>query len=124
MDRMTSVMIVDDNPEVRDVLQELLSLRGFSVSTAQSGLSALLRIGLERPSCLVLDLKLEDISGFEIYRVLRADPDLRDLPVLFISGAYPDEEWVRRQLGSGPIHFLAKPVVEIDLVQAVSSLVA
>jgi len=122
MDRQPSVMVVDDNSEVRDVIRELLALQGFSVTTAGNGLAALLRIGVERPSCLVLDLKLEDVSGFEVYRVLRADPDLRDLPVLFISGAYPDEEVVRRQLDGGPVHFLPKPVIEDDLVRAVRSL--
>jgi CheY-like chemotaxis protein len=123
-DMLPKVLIVDDNPGVRDVLRDLLAVEGYPVSTAEGGLCALLRIGMMRPSCVVLDLKLDDVSGFEIYRVLREDPEFRELPVLFISGAYPDEEWVRRQIGTGPVHYLPKPIVQEDLVRAVRILTA
>jgi CheY-like chemotaxis protein len=118
------ILVVDDQVEVREVLKDLLTVAGYSVSAVGGGLAALLRIGAERPACLILDLKLDDVSGFEIYRVLREDPDFRDLPVLFISGAYPDGEWVRRQLGTGPIRFLSKPMKHEDLTRTLEELLA
>lgn len=123
VDVRQSVIVVEDNPDLREVLKEMLDLQGFRVTTAEGGLPGLLRIGSERPACLILDIKLEDVSGFEVYRVLRKHPDFRDLPVLFISGAYPDEEWVRRQLDAGTVHFLPKPLIENDLLRAVRELI-
>jgi CheY-like chemotaxis protein len=116
------ILVVDDDRDVREVLCDLLSEEGFPVSTAAGGLAGLLRIGRDRPDCVVLDLKLDDISGFEIYRVLREDPDFRALPILLISGAYSDEEWVRKQVGTGPMRYLAKPIDHEDLVNVVRSL--
>jgi CheY-like chemotaxis protein len=118
------LLVVDDNPGVRDVLRDLLAIEGYPVSTAGGGLSALLRIGTVRPACVILDLKLDDVSGFEIYRVLREEPGFQELPVLFISGAYPDEQWVRRQVGTGPVHYLPKPIIREDLLRAVRLLTA
>jgi len=92
------------------------------VAGAESGLAALLRIGLERPGCLVLDLKLQDVSGFEIFRTLRDCSVFEDLPVLFISGVYHDDVWIRRQLGSGPFEYLPKPVDQDDLFRVIRSL--
>jgi len=122
-DEPPRVLVVDDDQEVREVLRDLLVLDGFPVSTAAAGLPALLRIGRERPDCVVLDLKLEDISGFEVYRVLRADPEFCRLPVLLVSGAYSDSDWVSRQVGTGPVRYLSKPIIHEDLVSAIRALV-
>lgn len=120
--RPKSILVVDDNPEVREVLRDLLEMEGFSVTTAEGGLSALLQIGRSRPGCVVLDLRLDGPSGFEVHRALRADPEFQDLPVLFISGAYADEAAVRRQLDEVPVHYLPKPLVHEELVRVVRSL--
>ena len=119
-----SVLVVDDDREVREVLKDLLRVEGFPVTTAAGGLSALLRIGSDRPECVVLDLRLQDVSGFDICRALRADPDFCRTPVLIISGAYADADWVRRQVGMGPLHYLSKPIVQQDLIHAIRSLVS
>lgn len=116
------VLVVDDDPEVRSVLRELLELEGYEVRVADSGLSALLRIGCDQPHCVVLDLKLQDVSGFEVYRVMRNAVEFRELPVLFISGAYHDEEWIRRQMGTGPFAYLPKPVDQDDLTRVLRDL--
>jgi CheY-like chemotaxis protein len=118
------VLVVDDDPEVRHVLRELLEIEGYEVRLADGGLSALLRIGRDVPDCVVLDLKLQDISGFEVYRALRAETDFRALPVLFISGAYHDEEWIRRQMGCGPYAYLAKPIDQDDLARVLREIIA
>ena len=118
------VLVVDDDPEVRRVLRELLEIEGYDVRVADGGLSALLRIGRDIPDCVVLDLKLQDISGFEVYRALRCENDFRDLPVLFISGAYHDEEWIRRQMGTGPFAYLAKPIDQDDLTRVLREILA
>lgn len=118
------ILVIDDDPEVRSVLSELLTLEGFTVTTAGSGLSALVRVGYDRPDCIVLDLKLQDISGFEVYRVLRSEPEFSRLPILFISGAYHDEAWIRNQIGTGPFEYLPKPVELEALIASIATLLS
>lgn len=122
MTRRPRILVVDDDAEVGAVLREMLELAGFSVATAGSGLSALVRIGVERPDLIVLDLKLQDISGFDVYRALRQEPEFQRLPVLFISGAYHDEDWIRGQAGTGPFEYLPKPVDLDVLLMAIDGL--
>lgn len=110
------ILIVDDNDEVLATLSELLEAEGFRVTACGSGLAALLRIGLDRPSLVLLDLKLSDISGFDVHRVIRADADLSDLPILFISGVYLDQELLRTRLNDPHARLLLKPVPESELV--------
>jgi CheY-like chemotaxis protein len=118
------ILVVDDQADVREVLAELLAAEGFDVQTAEGGLAALLRIGCLRPDCLVLDMKLQDINGLEVLRTLRRDPQFRSLPVLFISAVFRDESWLQQELGSEPLHYLPKPIVQEDLVRVIRALLA
>ena len=119
-----TILVVDDDPEVRAVLRELLELEGYVVREADGGLSALIQVGRDLPDVVVLDLKLLDVSGFDVYRALRADHDFRTLPILFISGAYHDVEWIRRQVGTGPFAYLQKPIDQDDLTRELRLILA
>jgi CheY-like chemotaxis protein len=80
-----SVLIVDDDPALRDVLSSLLVEDGWRVTTAADGAAALEALAHERPSAMVLDLMMPRIDGFEVLRTLREQPTTRDLPVIVIT---------------------------------------
>ncbi|HUR08024.1 MAG TPA: response regulator transcription factor [Nonomuraea sp.] len=69
------VLVVDDEPNIRDLLSEALSLNGFTVRTASSGRAALDAVRRERPDIIVLDVMLPDLDGFTVARRLREAPD-------------------------------------------------
>jgi signal transduction histidine kinase/CheY-like chemotaxis protein len=80
-----SVLIVDDDPALREVLSSLLEQDGWQVDTASDGATALAMMKRERPSAVVLDLMMPGLDGFEVLHALRAQPTTRDLPVIVIT---------------------------------------
>jgi DNA-binding response OmpR family regulator len=118
------VLIVDDNPEILEMLTELLEISGYRVTCCSRGLSALLTIGRVRPDLVVLDIKLDDISGFDVYRALRAEAEFVDLPILFVSGVFLDEEMIRGRLGDPTARLLLKPIPGERLVLEIEQAMA
>ncbi|MBU1700845.1 MAG: response regulator [Candidatus Eisenbacteria bacterium] len=124
---MARLLILDDNTELLETFKELLELHGYDIVTCPSGLQGLLLLGYEKPDLLILDLQLKDSEGFQIFRILRADPRSADLPVLFVSGVFLEKEVKIKDLapeGGGPTAFLSKPVAEEVLIAEVERLLA
>ena len=84
---MGLILVVDDEPDARELLAMLLELEGHSVKTAQDGLEALdvLRDGL-RPSLILLDVMMPRLSGFGVLSCVRQMPGLAKVPVVLVSG--------------------------------------
>ena len=80
------ILVVDDDPDVRDSLSECLSSSGHAVSTAENGQSALEQIGGGlRPDLILLDLRMPLLDGYQVLERLRASERLRDIPVLLVT---------------------------------------
>jgi CheY-like chemotaxis protein len=83
------IMVVDDDPDIRESLELLLRLHGHPVITAADGEEALerLRATGDRPCVILLDLMMPRMSGFELHAALSSDPALADIPIVVITGA-------------------------------------
>ena len=82
------ILVVDDEPEIRVLVERALSARGWSVETAPDGEEALARIAARPPAIVLLDAMLPRIHGFEVARRLRADPRTREIPVVMMTAVY------------------------------------
>ena len=87
------VLVVDDHPETREMLERVLTLEGIRVRTAGSVLRAVeaLHDGSPRPALIVTDLMMPQTSGWDFLKHLRSEPDLQALPIIVITGAEPGE---------------------------------
>jgi CheY-like chemotaxis protein len=103
-----SVLVVDDNPDVREALQMLLELRGHTVTTAGTGRAALDVAATLRPDVVVLDLGLPDISGLEVATQIRSNAELGSTVLIALSGRGQPED-VKRSRAAGFDHHLVKP---------------
>lgn len=83
--RPKRILLVDDDPQVADLLRQSLSETEFSLESAPDGLAGLERIAAQPPDLLLLDLLMPNLDGFGVIERLRADPGTRDLPVIVIS---------------------------------------
>ena len=103
------VLVVDDNPSLRDVLTVLLRQAGYGVETAEHGREALdrLRAAPDRPCLILLDLTMPVMSGPQFRAAQAGDPALADIPVLVISAQHDGSE-VAAALGA--VGYLEKPV--------------
>ncbi len=79
------VLVVDDNPILRQIYRRVLEAEGFAVQEAESGNRALQLIGRSRPALVLLDLMMVDMDGFKFLDQLRSRSDGADLPVVVLS---------------------------------------
>jgi CheY-like chemotaxis protein len=106
---MTRVLMAEDSAVNRELLREILELKGFEVDEAWDGEEALEKIGRSRPDILLLDIGMPKLDGFGVIRRVRQDPSLADLPVLAVT-AYAMRGDRERGLSAGFDGYLAKPV--------------
>ena len=105
-DRIPQVLVVDDEPNIRELVQVALKFHGCAVSTAASGLDALRQAEALRPDLIVLDVVLPDLDGFEVCRRLRAAGD--EVPVIFLTARDTSSDTVTG-LALGGDDYVTKP---------------
>lgn len=113
-----NVLVVDDDPGVRGVLDRFLSGQGYSVETVEDGETALRRIREREPDLLLLDVYLPGISGMDVLYALQGEGRL--IPTLTFSGM-PDDEMARESVLLGATDFIYKPFTLTHLENDVMS---
>jgi CheY-like chemotaxis protein len=103
------ILYVDDDPILREFAVVNLATDRASVETAADGRAALTAIATAPPDLVLLDLDMPEMDGFEVLEALRADPELRDLPVIVVTGR-EDVEAVDRAFAVGATSFVVKPL--------------
>jgi two-component system, OmpR family, response regulator MprA len=113
------VLVVDDDPDVRDAVETALELEGHSVTTAADGLAALKRLGQTEFDAVVLDVLMPNLDGFEVCRRLRASGNRT--PVLILTARDSEEDTIRG-LDLGADDYLVKPFGLGELLARVRAL--
>jgi DNA-binding response OmpR family regulator len=108
------ILIVDDDPEIREALKDVLEAEGYEVATAANGREGLERLSTDVPSLVLLDLMMPIMSGGELLAVLRKSAALAELPVVVLS-AWPAEA---EQVNGWTQGYLKKPT-RLDALLAV-----
>jgi two-component system phosphate regulon response regulator PhoB len=116
----TRILVVDDEPDILELVRFNLTQAGFAVETAATGEEALAMLRRSRPDLVVLDLMLPDRSGMDVCRDLRGDPALRTLPVIMLTAK---SEEVDRIVGFelGADDYVVKPFSPRELVLRVQA---
>ena len=115
------LVVVEDDPDLRDVLRESLTREGYVVSVASDGVEGLALIRETRPALVCLDVMMPGKDGIEVCRELRADAEFRALPILMLT-AKGDESDVVLGLGIGADDYMVKPARPKELVARVRAL--
>jgi len=118
---MTSILIVEDNPDNRELLAQQLGAAGYEVVEARDGIDALEKARAEAPDLVLSDLLMPRMDGFMLVREWRADALLRDIPFLVYTATFTDapDERLARDLGADD--FLVKPMESRQLLQRVEA---
>ncbi len=122
---MARVLVVDDEPDLRDLLRMSLGLAGHEVSVASDGHKGLASAREQRPDVVVLDVMMPGLDGWTVLSSLKSDPDphISSIPVLMLTARAEDLDMVRGGI-EGAIRYLTKPFAISDLRQAVADAVA
>ncbi len=116
---MAKIMVVDDELLLRHMLGDALEEAGYSVVLVESGRTALACAKVYRPDCILLDIMMPELDGYDTCAALKADPELAAIPVILIS-ATTDLRVVDRAEQVGAVEVLPKPVSAPQLKQAVA----
>jgi DNA-binding response OmpR family regulator len=108
-DQAKRIIIVEDQPAVADLFEEMLSLDGYQVSKIHSSTGALSVIRAEKPDAVLLDIMMPDVSGLEVLRFMRREPGLQQIPVVIVSAKTLPAD-IRAGLEAGATVYLTKPV--------------
>ena len=111
-------MVVDDSVTVRRVTQRLLQRAGYRVVLAADGLQALEKLQEERPSVVLSDIEMPRMDGFDLVRNIRADAQLKGMPIIMITSRIAEKHRIYAQ-ELGVDHYLGKPYPEDELMRLV-----
>lgn len=118
---MTSVLVIDDEPDIALICKLALSLAGFEVEERDTGQAALDYLAERTPDVVLLDLRLPDLSGWEVLDKLRERDQLANLRVILFSA---HASAAQSAVEAGCVSFIAKPFTPDDLVAHVTAAAA
>jgi len=111
---------VDDNEGNIVVLSEILGqLKQCEITSATTGNEALKQILKQDHQLIILDIKLPDIDGYELARILKSHKRTIDIPIIFCSAIFTAEEWIKKGFELGAIDYLVKPIKEEQLMNKI-----
>ena len=114
------VLVVEDDPSVRGLLQTLLSAEGYEVLTASDGLAGLVKAAASPPALVLLDLMMPDLGGVRVLEQMRESPELVAIPVVVVTGNVEAVSDMRAVLGQDNV-FL-KPFAVGELLARVGAI--
>jgi len=104
------ILVVEDVPNILELLAVTLRFKGYPVVTAVNGQEAIEKIAEHRPALVITDILMPKMDGFALVQNLRTDPKTRQIPLIFLSATYVTPEDKKFALSLGAIRFLEKPV--------------
>ena len=110
------ILVVDDDQHTRKLLQFVLTHDGHEVVEAEDGLDALRQLSRVRPDLVILDVLMPNLDGFSTLQQIRAKPQFKDLPIIFLSSR-ADVSAEYSGLAAGAQHYIVKPFKVQDLLQ-------
>ena len=117
-----SILVVEDIPNVLELLEVTLRFKGYPVVTAQNGEEALEKVALEKPALVITDILMPKMDGYALVHHLRNDSQTSDIPVIFVSATYITPEDRNFALSLGGVRFIEKPIDAEDFLLTVGEI--
>jgi DNA-binding response OmpR family regulator len=115
---MAKVLVLEDDAEVRALLEKLLTHDGFTVKTAGDGLEGLMQIETDKPDLVLCDLMMPNLDGLSFTRAIKKNAGTKDLPVVFLT-AKGDPANMAAGISAGAKFYLTKPFSHAELLAKV-----
>jgi CheY-like chemotaxis protein len=115
---MARILIAEDEPDIRELVAFTLRFAGHEVTATSNGEEALNQASVMIPDLILMDVRMPRMTGYDACRAMKADPELRDIPVVFLSAKGQDSE-IQTGLAAGAEEYLLKPFAPDQLTERV-----
>lgn len=115
-----TILIIDDNEDIRENTAEILSLGGYRTITAENGKKGVEVALSEKPDLIVCDIMMPELDGYGVLHLLRKNPDTENIPLIFLT-AKAERSDLRKGMEMGADDYVTKPFEEIELMNAIES---
>lgn len=118
---MAKILIAEDEPDIRDLVSFTLRFAGHIVVAVSNGAEAVDAARMEKPDLILMDVRMPRMTGYEACAMLKADPTMAHIPVVFLSAKGQDSE-IQTGFNSGATDYLLKPFAPLELTERVKEL--
>ncbi len=120
---MAKILIAEDEPDIRELVAFTLRFAGHEVTPASNGEEAVNLASQIIPDLIMMDVRMPRMTGYDACRAMKADPILKDIPVVFLSAKGQDSE-IQTGLAAGAEEYLLKPFAPDQLTERVKAILA
>jgi CheY-like chemotaxis protein len=120
---MAKILIAEDEPDIRDLVAFTLRFAGHEVVATSNGEEALLSAPAVKPDLILMDVRMPRMTGYDACRAMKADPELKDIPVVFLSAKGQDSE-IQTGMEVGAEEYLLKPFAPDQLTERIRTILA
>jgi CheY-like chemotaxis protein len=120
---MARILIAEDEPDIRELVAFTLRFAGHEVIATSNGEEAVQQAGLVIPDIILMDVRMPRMTGYEACRLMKADPILKDIPVVFLSAKGQDSE-IQTGMDAGAEDYMLKPFAPDQLTERVKTILA
>lgn len=120
---MAKILVAEDERDIRDLVSFTLQYAGYDVISASNGEEALQLAMKEKPDLILSDVRMPKMTGYEVCKRLKADPEMQHIPVVFLSAKGQEAE-VQTGLAVGATDYLLKPFAPDQLMARVAEILA
>jgi DNA-binding response OmpR family regulator len=120
---MAKILIAEDERDIRDLVSFTLRFAGYEVVTAANGEEAVELASKEKPDLILMDVRMPRMTGYDACRILKANPEMKDIPIAFLSAKGQESE-IQTGLDAGAEEYLLKPFAPDQLTERVKAILA
>jgi DNA-binding response OmpR family regulator len=120
---MAKILIAEDEPDIRELVTFMLRFAGYEVVAASNGEDAVQTALREIPDLVLMDVRMPRMTGYDACRLMKANPNLRDVPVVFLSAKGQESE-IQSGLDAGAEEYLLKPFSPAELTNRVRGILS
>ncbi len=120
---MAKILIAEDEPDIRELVAFMLRFAGYEVMAASNGEEAVQAATREVPDLVLMDVRMPRMTGYDACRIMKASPQLRDVPVVFLSAKGQESE-IQSGLEAGAEEYLLKPFSPDELTNRVRTILS
>ena len=120
---MPKILIAEDEPDIRDLVAFTLRFAGYEVVAANNGEEAVQMASREFPDLILMDVRMPRMTGYDACRAMKANPELKNIPVVFLSAKGQESE-IQTGLDAGAEEYLLKPFAPDQLTERVRAILS